>query len=156
MLSPDPSPRSGYWWKGSQKRVPSIRFSHMLLLKGAFLKWMDLKPCQHYMLLFSSTLVQMLPALSSQHGGGRQSEEMNKTGLPECSPPPQEGPGDEVRLPETDFSLRVPKGNCHAPGMAAQYVVTRTLLLSYSWDPPDSAGTLLRFPCPAPSTKAPL
>lgn len=78
----------------------------MLLLKGAFLKWMDLKPlasCQHYMLLFSSTLVQMLPALSSQHGRGRQSEEMNKTGLPEYSL--LRRMGLEMRLPETDFSL---------------------------------------------------
>lgn len=80
----------------------------MLLLKSTFLKWMDLKAlasCQHYMLLFSSTLVQMLPALSSQHGGGRQSEEMKKTGLPEHSPPLQDGPGDKIRLPETDFSI---------------------------------------------------
>lgn len=66
--------------------------------------------------------------------------------------------GLEIRLDcqKLTFQSESPRGTVMLQAMAAPYVVIRTLLLSYSWDPPDSAGTLLHFPCPAPSTKAPL
>lgn len=118
--------------------APSIQFSHMLLLKDSLLEWMDLKPlsfCQYCMPLFSSKLVQVLPPLPSQHGGGRQSEYMNKTGLLGYSPPPQDEPEDKMRLPGNDFSIWVPEGAVMLQDMAAQNAVTQTLFLSCSWDP---------------------